>query len=222
MLYLIPTPIGNLEDITLRALRLLKEADLILAEDTRVSSVLLSHFDISKRVESYHLKNEHYKTSKIIEKLNNGLTIAMISDAGTPAISDPGYLLVRHALEAGIKVKCLPGPTALIPAIVQSGIPCDRFIFEGFLPHKKGRINRLKIMAKESRTLVFYESPHKLLKLFEQMIPLFGSKRKLAVIKEISKIYEHTFRGTLEEVKSFFEANRPKAEFVIVVEGIKR
>ena len=222
MLYLIPTPIGNLEDITLRALRLLKEADLILAEDTRVSSVLLSHFDISKRVESYHLKNEHYKTPKIIEKLNNGLTIAVISDAGTPAVSDPGYLLVRHALEAGIKVKCLPGPTALIPAIVQSGIPCDRFIFEGFLPHKKGRINRLKIMAKESRTLVFYESPHKLLKLFEQMIPLFGSKRKLAVIKEISKIYEHTFRGTLEEVKSFFEANRPKGEFVIVVEGIKR
>ena len=222
MLYLIPTPIGNLEDITLRALRLLKEADLILAEDTRVSSVLLNYYDISKRVESYHLKNEHYKTSRIIEKLKTGITIAMISDAGTPAVSDPGYLLVRHALEAGIKVKCLPGPTALIPAIVQSGLPCDRFIFEGFLPHKKGRINRLKIMAKESRTLVFYESPHKLLKLFEQMIPFFGIERRLAVIKEISKIYEETFRGTLEEAKLFFEANHPKGEFVIVVEGTKK
>ena len=146
----------------------------------------------------------------------------MISDAGTPAISDPGYLLVRRALEEGIKVKCLPGPTALIPAIVQSGIPCDRFIFEGFLPHKKGRINRLKNMAKESRTLVLYESPHKLLKLFEQMIPFFGSERRLAVIKEISKIYEEMYSGTLEEVKSFFETNHPKGEFVIIVEGIKK
>ncbi len=221
MLYLIPTPIGNLEDITLRAIRLLKEADLILAEDTRVSSKLLKHFEIQSPIESFHMHNEHYKTPKIIDLLKKGKTIAAISDAGTPGISDPGFLLVRAALESQIEVQCLPGPTALIPALVQSGIPCDRFVFEGFLPPKKGRVTRLETMARETKTLVFYESPHKLIKLFEQMLPLFGPERKLAVLRELSKLFESSFRGTLEEACTFFNANSPKGEFVIVVEGVK-
>jgi 16S rRNA (cytidine1402-2'-O)-methyltransferase len=219
---LIPTPIGNLEDITLRAIRLLKESDLILAEDTRVSIKLLKHYGITTYLESFHMYNEHKKIPRVIEQLTKGMTISVISDAGTPGVSDPGFLLVRSALEAKVEVQCLPGPTALIPALVQSGIPCDRFNFEGFLPPKKGRISRLKVMALESKTQVFYESPHKLIKLFDQMIPLFGRDRKLAVVREISKLYESTFRGSIEEAISFFQDHSPKGEFVIVIEGVKK
>jgi len=221
VLYLIPTPVGNLEDITLRALRLLKEVDLILVEDTRVSTKLLIHFEIGTSYESFHMHNEHHKTSKIIAQLKGGKDIAVISDAGTPGISDPGFLLVRAALEADVEVQCLPGPTALIPALVQSGIPCERFVFEGFLPPKKGRLSRLENLASESKTLVFYESPHKLLKLFDQMIPCFGTDRSVAVVRELSKLYENTFRGTLTEALTFFSEHKPKGEFVIVVEGFK-
>lgn len=221
MLYIIPTPIGNLEDITLRSLRILKDSDLILAEDTRVSIKLLKHYKVKTPIESFHMHNEHNKVHKYMEYLKKDKIIAVISDAGTPGISDPGYLLIRNALENEIKVSCLPGPTALIPALVQSGLPCDRFIFEGFLPSKKGRLNRLKQMASESKTIVFYESPHKLIKLIHQMIPIFGSSKKIAIVREISKLYESTFRGTLDEAKLFFEEKNPKGEFVIIVEGIK-
>lgn len=219
MIYLIPTPIGNLEDMTLRAIRLLKEVDLILAEDTRVSQKLLSHYEIKTPMQSFHMHNEHKKVNQIIDQARLGRTIALISDAGTPGISDPGYLLVHHALKEGIEVECLPGATALIPALVQSGLPADRFIFEGFLPPKKGRQSRLEQMAKEPRTLIFYESPHKILKTLDQMIPYFGSERKVAVVREISKKFESNFRGSLKEVLHFFEQNPPKGEFVVVVEG---
>ena len=221
MIYLIPTPIGNLEDITLRALRILSEVDLILAEDTRVSKKLLKHYSITTPLESFHMYNEHQKAPKVIKRLRKGITIAVITDAGTPGVSDPGFLLVRSALEANFEPQCLPGPTALIPALVQSGIPFDRFIFEGFLPPKKGRIKYLERMALEFKTQVFYESPHKLIKLFDQMIPFFGPNRKLAVVREISKLYESTFRGSLKDAKIFFQSNSPKGEFVIVVEGSK-
>jgi len=219
LIYLIPTPIGNLEDMTLRAIRLLKEVDLILAEDTRVSQKLLSHYEIRTPMQSFHMHNEHKKVNQIIDQARLGRTIALISDAGTPGISDPGYLLVHHALKEGIEVECLPGATALIPALVQSGLPADRFIFEGFLPPKKGRQSRLEQMAKEPRTLIFYESPHKILKTLDQMIPYFGSERKVAVVREISKKFESNFRGSLKEALHFFEQNPPKGEFVVVVEG---
>ena len=222
MIYLIPTPIGNLEDITLRAIRLLKEVDLILAEDTRVSIKLLKHFEIGTPLQSFHMHNEHKKVEKVVEQLKNGKTVALISDAGTPGISDPGFLLVREALKEGVEVQCLPGPTALIPALVQSGIPCERFVFEGFLPPKKGRQTRLEQMAIETRTQVFYESPHKLLKTLEQLVTYFGADRSIAVVREISKLYESTFRGNAQEGLDFFEAHPPKGEFVIVVEGIKK
>ena len=222
MVYLIPTPIGNLEDITLRAIRLLKEVDLILAEDTRVSIKLLKHFEIGTPLQSFHMHNEHKKVQTIVDQLKNGKTVALISDAGTPGISDPGFLLVREALKEGVEVQCLPGPTALIPALVQSGIPCDRFVFEGFLPPKKGRQTRLEQMALETRTQVFYESPHKLLKTLEQLVSFFGANRSLAVVREISKLYESTFRGSAQEGLDFFEAHPPKGEFVIVVEGVKK
>ena len=221
MIYLIPTPIGNLEDITLRAIRLLKEVDLILAEDTRVSIKLLKHFEIGTPLQSFHMHNEHKKVETVVEQLKNGRTVALISDAGTPGISDPGFLLVREALKEGVEVQCLPGPTALIPALVQSGIPCERFIFEGFLPPKKGRQTRLEQMALETRTQVFYESPHKLLKTLEQLVTFFGADRSIAVVREISKLYESTFRGNAQEGLDFFEAHPPKGEFVIVVEGLK-
>jgi 16S rRNA (cytidine1402-2'-O)-methyltransferase len=221
VIYLIPTPIGNLEDMTFRAIRLLKEVDVVLAEDTRVSSKLLKHYDIATPLESFHMHNEHQKVSKIIAQLQAGRSLALISDAGTPGISDPGFLIVRAAVEAGVEIHCLPGPTALIPALVQSGIPCDRFNFEGFLPPKKGRLSRLEAMAKTQNTLVFYESPHKLIKLLEQMIPIFGAQRKIAIVRELSKLYESTFRGTLEEAFDFFSQKSPKGEFVIIVEGIK-
>ncbi len=222
MIYLIPTPIGNLEDITLRAIRLLKEVDLILAEDTRVSTKLLKHFEIGTPLQSFHMHNEHKKVETVVEQLKNGKTVALISDAGTPGISDPGFLLVREALKEGVEVQCLPGPTALIPALVQSGIPCERFIFEGFLPPKKGRQTRLEQMALETRTQVFYESPHKLLKTLEQLVIFFGADRSIAVVREISKLYESTFRGNAQEGLDFFEAHPPKGEFVIVVEGLKK
>ena len=222
MIYLIPTPIGNLEDITLRAIRLLKEVDLILAEDTRVSIKLLKHFAIGTPLQSFHMHNEHKKVETVVEQLKNGKTVALISDAGTPGISDPGFLLVREALKEGVEVQCLPGPTALIPALVQSGIPCERFVFEGFLPPKKGRQTRLEQMAIETRTQVFYESPHKLLKTLEQLVTYFGADRSIAVVREISKLYESTFRGSAQEGLDFFEAHPPKGEFVIVVEGVKK
>lgn len=221
MIYLIPTPIGNLEDITLRAIRLLKEADLILAEDTRVSRKLMKYFEIETPLQSFHMHNEHKKVKQIIEKLNFGKTIAVISDAGTPGISDPGFLLVREAIKNGLEVQCLPGPTALIPALVQSGIPCDRFIFEGFLPPKKGRQSRLENMSNEIRTQVFYESPHKLLKTLVQMEPFFGSDRQLSIVREISKMFETNFRGSIEAALVFYEKHPPKGEFVVVVEGKK-
>lgn len=222
MIYLIPTPIGNLEDITLRAIRLLKEVDLILAEDTRVSIKLLKHFEIGTPLQSFHMHNEHKKVETVVEQLKNGKTIALISDAGTPGISDPGFLLVREALKEGVEVQCLPGPTALIPALVQSGIPCDRFVFEGFLPPKKGRQTRLEQMSLETRTQVFYESPHKLLKTLEQLVTFFGANRSIAVVREISKLYESTFRGSAQEGLDFFEVHPPKGEFVIVIEGVKK
>jgi 16S rRNA (cytidine1402-2'-O)-methyltransferase len=221
LIYLIPTPIGNLEDMTLRGIRLLKEVDLILAEDTRTSQKLLNHYEIKTSMQSFHMHNEHKKVAQVIQEVLRGKTIALISDAGTPGISDPGYLLVHEALKQGVKVECLPGPTALIPALVQSGLPSDRFVFEGFLPPKKGRQGRLKQMAEESRTTVFYESPHKIIKTLGQMLPYFGPQRKLAVVRELSKKFESNFRGSLEEAVHFFEEHPPKGEFVIVVEGTK-
>ena len=221
MIYLIPTPIGNLEDMTLRGIRLLKEVDLILAEDTRTSQKLLNHYEIKTSMQSFHMHNEHKKVAQVIQEVLRGKTIALISDAGTPGISDPGYLLVHEALKQGVKVECLPGPTALIPALVQSGLPSDRFVFEGFLPPKKGTQGRLKQMAEESRTTVFYESPHKIIKTLGQMLPYFGPQRKLAVVRELSKKFESNFRGSLEEAVHFFEEHPPKGEFVIVVEGTK-
>ena len=221
MIYLIPTPIGNLEDMTLRGIRLLKEVNLILAEDTRTSQKLLNHYEIKTSMQSFHMHNEHKKVAQVIQEVLRGKTIALISDAGTPGISDPGYLLVHEALKAGVKVECLPGPTALIPALVQSGLPSDRFVFEGFLPPKKGRQSRLKQMAEESRTTVFYESPHKIVKTLGQMLPYFGSKRKLSVARELSKKFESNFIGSLEEALHFFEEHPPRGEFVVVVEGTK-
>lgn len=207
--------------MTLRGIRLLKEVDLILAEDTRTSQKLLNHYEIKTSMQSFHMHNEHKKVAQVIQEVLRGKTIALISDAGTPGISDPGYLLVQEALKQGVKVECLPGPTALIPALVQSGLPSDRFVFEGFLPPKKGRQGRLKQMAEESRTTVFYESPHKIIKTLGQMLPYFGPERKLAVVRELSKKFESNFRGSLEEVVHFFEEHPPKGEFVIVVEGTK-
>jgi 16S rRNA (cytidine1402-2'-O)-methyltransferase len=207
--------------MTLRGIRLLKEVDLILAEDTRTSQKLLNHYEIKTSMQSFHMHNEHKKVAQVIQEVLRGKTIALISDAGTPGISDPGYLLVHEALKQGVKVECLPGPTALIPALVQSGLPSDRFIFEGFLPPKKGRQGRLKQMAEESRTTVFYESPHKIIKTLGQMLPYFGPQRKLAVVRELSKKFESNFRGSLEEAVHFFEEHPPKGEFVIVVEGTK-
>ena len=216
---MIPTPIGNLEDITLRAIRLLKEVDLILVEDTRVSSKLLKNFKIVTPYQSFHMHNEHKKLERIISQLNYGKTIAMISDAGTPGISDPGFLLVREAIANNIEVICLPGPTALIPALVQSGFPTERFIFEGFLPPKKGRKTRLEQLSQDSRTIVFYESPHKLIKTLTQLITYFKGERQVAISREMTKIYEETYRGTLEEAVVHFNKKGPKGEFVVCISG---
>lgn len=218
-LYLIPTPIGNLEDITLRALRLLREADVILAEDTRTSSVLLKHYDIQGHLMAHHKFNEHASSAAVAERIEAGQNVVLISDAGTPGISDPGFLLVRTCVERGIEVECLPGATAFVPALVQSGFPCDRFCFEGFLPQKKGRQKRLQQLSGEPRSIVFYESPYRVVKCLEQLSEVFGSERRVAVSRELTKKFEETVRGTLAEVIAHFKAKPPKGEFVIVLAG---
>lgn len=214
-----PTPVGNLEDMTCRALRVLKEADLILAEDTRTTGILLKHFEIKNAMLSYHKFNEHQTVSHIVSRLLAGETVAVVSDAGTPGISDPGFLVAREAVKAGVEVVCLPGPTAFVPALVASGIPCDRFCFEGFLPVKKGRATRLAALAAEERTLVFYESPHRVVKTLAQLAETFGAGRQAAVCREISKVHEECLRGTLEELAAHFTETEPRGEFVIVVAG---
>ena len=218
-LYLIPTPIGNLEDITLRALRLLREADVILAEDTRTSSVLLKHYDIQGHLMAHHKFNEHASSMAVAERIEAGQNVVLISDAGTPGISDPGFLLVRTCVERGIEVECLPGATAFVPALVQSGFPCDRFCFEGFLPQKKGRQKRLQQLSGEPRSIVFYESPYRVVKCLEQLAEVFGAERRVAVSRELTKKFEETVRGTLSEVIAHFKAKPPKGEFVIVLAG---
>lgn len=220
-LFLVPTPIGNLEDITLRALRVLKEADLILAEDTRNSGKLLKHFEINTPMQSHHMHNEHKTVESIVRQIQNGKTVAVISDAGTPAISDPGFLLTRACVEAGVEVDCLPGATAFVPALVNSGLPNDKFVFEGFLPVKKGRQTRLEILSEESRTIVLYESPHKLVKTLGQLKEFFGEDRPVSVSREISKLHEETVRGTTSEVLAHYEAKPPKGEIVIIIGGKK-
>ncbi len=217
-LTLVPTPIGNLEDITLRALRVLREAGLILAEDTRTTGKLLKHFDIQNRLQSYHIHNEHQSVQKVVDMLVAGTEIALVSDAGTPGISDPGFLLVRACIENNIEVECLPGATAFVPALVKSGFPTDRFFFEGFLPHKKGRQTRLKALTGLPYTLVFYESPHRLVKTLEQFARYFGNERKASVSRELTKIHEETVRGTLEELTAFYKDKKIKGEIVIVVD----
>jgi len=220
-LYLVPTPIGNLKDMTFRAVEVLKEVDLILAEDTRTSGKLLKHYEISTPMHSHHMHNEHKTVDGIVKRIQNGETIALISDAGTPAISDPGFLLSRACIAAGIEVDCLPGATAFVPALVNSGFPNDKFIFEGFLPVKKGRQTRLELLAEETRTLIFYESPHKLLKTLSQFVEFFGAERPISVSREISKLHEETIRGNAEEVLKHYENKPPKGEIVIVVSGKK-
>ena len=220
-LYLVPTPIGNLEDMTFRAVKVLKEVDLILAEDTRTSGKLLKHFEIMTPMQSHHMHNEHKMVVRIVERLKAGDAIALISDAGTPAISDPGFLLTRACIKNNITIECLPGATAFVPALVNSGLPNDKFVFEGFLPVKKGRQTRLKFLAQEERTMIFYESPHKLLKTLTHFEEYFGADRKLSVSRELTKLYEETVRGTVTEMLSHFEKKAPKGEFVIVVEGRK-
>lgn len=219
LLYIVPTPVGNLEDMTLRAVRILREADLILAEDTRTSGVLLKHFDIKNQLMSHHKFNEHGTSAAIVERLKAGQTVALISDAGTPGISDPGFFLVREAVNAGVEVQCLPGATAFVPALVSSGLPCDRFCFEGFLPQKKGRATRLEALKDEPRTMIFYESPYRVLKTLQQLAEQFGCDRRASACREISKVHEESVRGTLDELIAHFKATEPRGEFVIVVEG---
>jgi len=218
-LYIVPTPVGNLDDMTLRAVKVLQEADLILAEDTRTSSVLLKHYDIHRPLQSHHKFNEHQTVQLVKERILGGLNVALISDAGTPGISDPGFLLARTCAEEGIEVQTLPGATACIPAIVSSGLPCDRFAFEGFLPQKKGRQTHLLELAKETRTMVFYESPFRLVKTMEQFAEYFGAERPCSVAREISKLHEEHKRGSLAEVAAWFREHEPKGEIVIVVGG---
>ncbi len=220
-LYLVPTPIGNLEDMTFRAIRVLKEVDYILAEDTRNSGKLLKHFEINTPMHSHHMHNEHKTVETIVRRIQNGEIFALISDAGTPAISDPGFLLVRACVEAGVEVDCLPGATAFVPALVNSGFPNDKFVFEGFLPVKKGRQTRLTFLAEEQRTIIFYESPHKLLKSLSQFAEFFGPDRLISVSREITKLHEETIRGTVAEVLAHYTQKPPKGEIVIVVSGKK-
>lgn len=218
-LYIVPTPIGNLDDITLRAVKVLKSVDFILAEDTRTSGNLLRHLEIGKKMYSYNMNNEHKNYQHITQKLMMGETAALVSDAGTPAISDPGFLLVRECIKNGVEVETLPGATAFVPALVNSGLPADRFCFEGFLPHKKGRQKRLKELSEESRTLIFYESPHRLLKALEQFIEYFGADRQVSVSRELTKVYEENIRGSLKEVLEYFSGKNVKGEIVIVLAG---
>lgn len=218
-LYVVPTPVGNLEDMTFRAIRILKEADLVLAEDTRTSGILLKHFEIKNAMQSYHKFNEHKTVEGIINRLKAGETIALVSDAGTPGISDPGFLVVRECVKNDIEVQCLPGATAFVPALVASGLPDERFCFEGFLPQKKGRMTRLNALTEETRTMIFYESPYRLVKTLTQFAELFGPERKVSVCREISKIHEESVRGTLQEVVAHFTANEPRGEIVIVLAG---
>lgn len=216
-LFVVPTPIGNLGDITLRSIEVLKSADLILAEDTRTSFKLLKHYDIDTPVESFHMHNEHKKLESVINKLRSDFEIALISDAGTPGISDPGFLLVRECINNEVEVECLPGPTAFVPALVSSGLPCDRFSFEGFLPVKKGRTKRLKELSAETKTMVFYESPHRILKTLNDLSNYFNDESQISVSRELTKLYEETFRGTIKESVEHFETKKPKGEFVIVL-----
>ena len=217
MLYIVPTPVGNLEDITLRALRVLRECDLILAEDTRTTGLLLHHFEISKPMQSYHKFNEHQTVVRVVERLRAGETVALVSDAGTPGISDPGFLVAREAVKAGVEVTCLPGATAFVPALVGSGLPCDKFVFEGFLPQKKGRQTRLNFLADEERSIVFYESPHRVLKTLQQLAEVCGEDRPVAVCRELSKLHEEYVRGTLAEAVAHFTEHEPRGEFVIIL-----
>lgn len=218
-LYIVPTPVGNMEDMTLRAIRILKEADLVLAEDTRTSGILLKHFDIQNHLMAHHKFNEHGTSAGIVERLKAGQTIALISDAGTPGISDPGFYLAREAVAAGVEVQTLPGSTAFVPALVSSGLPCDRFCFEGFLPPKKGRMTRLELLRDEQRTMIFYESPYRLLKTLQQFAEVFGEERQVSVCREISKVHEESVRGTLSEVVAHFTEVAPRGEIVIVLAG---
>lgn len=220
-LYLVPTPIGNLEDMTFRAVRVLKEVDHILAEDTRNSGKLLKHYEINTPMHSHHMHNEHKTVEGIVRRIQAGETFALISDAGTPAISDPGFLLTRACVEAGVEVDCLPGATAFVPALVNSGFPNDKFIFEGFLPAKKGRQTRLQLLAEEERTIIFYESPHKLLKTLSQLVEFFGENRSVSVSREITKLHEETIRGTARAVLEHYTSKPPKGEIVVVVAGKK-
>lgn len=220
-LYLVPTPIGNLGDITLRALEILKSVNTILAEDTRKSGILLKHYDISKPLQSFHIFNEHQTQDWLIKRMLAGEIMALISDAGTPGISDPGFLLVRESLNAGLKVECLPGATAFVPALVKSGFPTDRFVFEGFLPHKKGRQTAIKKLAEEERTIILYESPHRLVKALEQILEFFGPDRNISVSRELTKVYEETVTGSVSFVLAHFKIKDVKGEIVIVIEGKK-
>ncbi len=218
-LYLIPTPIGNLEDITLRAKRILSEVDLVLAEDSRKAGFLLKHLGISKPIRAHHKFNEHKTLQTVVEELKHGKTFGLVTDAGTPGISDPGFLLVRECIREGIAVETLPGPTAFIPALVNSGLPADRFVFEGFLPHKKGRKKRLEFLADEERTIILYESPHRLLKLLEELKEWFGEERQAAVARELTKMHEENVRGTLNELTTYYNTHTVKGEFVLIVAG---
>ena len=220
-LYIVPTPIGNLQDITYRAVETLSNVDLILAEDTRVSQKLLKHYNIKTNMVSYHMHNEHKITKDVIENLNKGVAIALISDAGTPGISDPGFLLIRSCIENNIQVECLPGATAFVPALVQSGIPTNRFLFEGFLPHKKGRTKKLTQLSKEEKTIILYESPHRLIKTLEDLCKYFGQETKASVSRELTKIHEETIHGTLKTIKDYYSKKNPKGEIVIVVASNK-
>ena len=219
-LFIVPTPIGNLQDMTFRAINVLKSVDLILAEDTRVSGKLLKHFEINTKMQSYHMHNEHKILKSIVDKLKSGLEIALISDAGTPAISDPGFLLTRACVDEGIAIECLPGATAFVPALVNSGLPNDRFVFEGFLPIKKGRQTRLKLLAQEPRTIVVYVSPHKLNKTLEEIVMYFGPDRQISVSRELSKIYEETLRGTAQSILEHYNSKQVKGELVLIISGL--
>lgn len=218
-LYLVPTPIGNLKDITLRAIEVLKSVDVILAEDTRTSGILLKHLDISKPLQSYHIFNEHKAAEKLVERMKRGEIFALVSDAGTPAISDPGFLLVRAVLASGLDVQCLPGPTAFVPALVNSGLPNDRFVFEGFLPHKKGRKTRIESLMEETRTIILYESTHRLMKTLEQLAEAFGPTRQGCVSRELTKLHEENVRGTLEELIEYYQTHPIKGEIVLLIAG---